>query len=203
MRRSIFACGLLLALAGIPSAVAAAAGGNEPLAAVAAAAGGNGPLAAVARHVAQARANSIDYWNDRAVRAEAATTRWLTVVRGRPPQHASHTSQANSPQTAQDTARAWHRRAIAAWRLATHPPHRRAWFCIHHREGSWTDPDAPYWGGLQMDYSFQSAYGAWLLKHKGTANHWTPLAQIWAAVRAWRVRGFEPWAGTAHACGVY
>jgi hypothetical protein len=97
----------------------------------------------------------------------------------------------------------WHRRAIAAWRVAHHPPRLRAWNCIHHYEGSWTDANAPYWGGLQMDYSFQSAYGSWLLRHEGTANHWAPLAQIWAGVRAWRVRGFEPWAGTAHACGVY
>ena len=61
MRRSIFACGLLLALAGIPSAVAAAAGGSEPLTAA--------TQAAVTQHVAQARANSIDYWNVKAERA--------------------------------------------------------------------------------------------------------------------------------------
>jgi len=190
MRRSIFACGLLVVLAGIPSAVAAA--------------GGNQPHPAAAAHVARARANSIDYWNVKAERAKATTARWLTVVRGRPPQDASRASREDlSPQAAEDDARAWHQRAIAAWRLATHPPQRRAWFCIHHYEGSWTDPNAPYWGGLQMDYSFQTAYGDWLLKHEGTANHWTPLTQIWAGVRAWRVRGFEPWAGSAHACGVY
>jgi hypothetical protein len=31
--------------------------------------------------------------------------------------------------------------------------------CIHSHEGSWSDSGSPYWGGLQMDYSFQSAYG--------------------------------------------
>ena len=31
------------------------------------------------------------------------------------------------------------------------PPHYSAWLCIHGHEGSWTDPDAPYHGGLQMD----------------------------------------------------
>ena len=87
--------------------------------------------------------------------------------------------------------------------LAKNPPELHAWYCIHSYEGSWTDPNAPYWGGLQMDMNFQSAYGPWLLQHKGTANHWTPLQQIWAGVRAWRVRGFEPWSNTAHACGVY
>jgi len=187
MRRSIFACGLLLALAGIPSAVAAA--------------GGSGHQAA-ARQASSARTDSVDYWNAKAARAQAATARWLTVVRGRPPQHASRAS-ANSPQAAQDLARTWHRRAVAASRRAKHPPQLRAWYCIHHYEGSWSDPNAPYWGGLQMDYNFQSAYGAWLLKHKGTADHWRPLAQIWTGVRAWRVRGFEPWGNSAHACGVY
>ena len=109
----------------------------------------------------------------------------------------------SSAEAARHLARIWHRRAIAASRLAHHPPKLRVWNCIHHYEGSWADPNAPYWGGLQMDYSFQSAYGPWLLQHKGTANHWAPLAQIWAGVRAWRVRGFAPWPNTARACGVY
>jgi len=74
--------------------------------------------------------------------------------------------------------------------------------CIHRYEGSWTDGGGPYWGGLQMDYSFQATYGAWLLRHRGTADHWSPLEQIWVAVRAWRVRGFSPWPSTASYCGV-
>lgn len=192
MRRSIIACGLLLALAGIPSAVATAAGANERQAA--------------AQHEtgAQADARSIAYWSGKARHAQAATARWLTVVRGRPPRQSfDETRASSSPQAARHLARVWHRRAIAAWRVAHDPPRRQAWYCIHHYEGSWTDPNAPYWGGLQMDYSFQSAYGAWLLKHNGTADHWTPLQQIWAGVRAWRVRGFSPWANTAHVCGVY
>ncbi len=32
-----------------------------------------------------------------------------------------------------------------------------------------------------MDLSFQQAYGGWLLHHKGTADHWSPLEQIWVA----------------------
>jgi hypothetical protein len=191
MRRSILACGLLLALAGISSAVAAAAGGS-----------GNQPAA---QHDASARAyvRSTDYWNGAARRAQAATARWLTIIRGRPPAQAFDTTRASSPQAARNLAQMWHERWIAASRLAHHPPQLRVWNCIHHYEGSWNDPNAPYWGGLQMDYSFQSAYGGWFLKHKGTADHWAPLAQIWAGVRAWRVRGFEPWANTAHICGAY
>ena len=38
-----------------------------------------------------------------------------------------------------------------------------------------------------MDLSFQQTYGGWLLRHKGTADHWSPLEQIWVAVRASRV----------------
>lgn len=194
MRRSVFACGLLLALAGIPSAVAAAAGGPRPH---------TESTQQQTQTQATAQAHAVALWNGKARRAQAATARWLTIMRGRPPRHVSHTVASATPQAARHLAQFWHRRATKAWKLAQHPPERRAWYCIHHYEGSWTDANAPYWGGLQMDMNFQSAYGAWLLKHEGTANHWTPLAQIWAGVRAWRTRGFEPWANTARACGVY
>lgn len=192
MRRSIIACGLLLALAGIPSAVATAAGGT----------GQPGPTTAQPEARAQAEARAINYWSGVAARAKASTRYWLAVVRGTPPRRIA-SNRKLSAHAAQAFARKWHRRAIAARRLAHHPPRLEAWNCIHHYEGSWTDPNAPYWGGLQMDYSFQNAYGHWLLQHRGTADHWTRLQQIWAGVRAWRVRGFEPWAGTAHLCGVY
>ena len=96
----------------------------------------------------------------------------------------------------------WAHRAKAARTRAKHPPHLTNWLCIHHYEGSWTDPGAPYYGGLQMDISFQRAYGAWLLRHKGTADHWTPLEQIWTAEHARRARGFYPWPNTARACGL-
>ena len=85
---------------------------------------------------------------------------------------------------------------------SSRPPHYDAWLCIHRGEGSWTDPNAPYYGGLQMDYSFQRAYGADLLARKGTADHWTPLEQMWVAEKAWRTRGFGPWPQTARACGL-
>jgi hypothetical protein len=96
----------------------------------------------------------------------------------------------------------WQRRARAARRLAQHPPHLAAFMCIHHYEGSWTDSGAPFWGGLQMNYGFQAAYGGWLLRTKGTADHWTPLEQIWTAEKALRSRGFYPWPNTARYCGL-
>jgi hypothetical protein len=104
--------------------------------------------------------------------------------------------------------RLWHR---DAWRIraerarfrAHHPPHLAEWRCIHRWEGSWTDPNSPYYGGLQMDLAFQRAYGPGLLRHKGTANHWAPYEQMWVAERALKAgRGFHPWPLTALRCGL-
>jgi hypothetical protein len=97
----------------------------------------------------------------------------------------------------------WHRRAVRARRLASRPPHRSGWLCIQRYEGAWADPDPPYYGGLQMDISFQRRYGGELLRRKGTADRWTPLEQMWVAERAHRSgRGFYPWPSTASACGL-
>jgi hypothetical protein len=93
---------------------------------------------------------------------------------------------------------AWHTR-----RRAQNPPHKRQWLCIHRFEGAWNDPNPPYYGGLQMDLGFQRTYGRQLLATKGTANHWTPLEQMWVAERAHRSgRGFYPWPNTARYCGL-
>ena len=98
--------------------------------------------------------------------------------------------------------RLWERRAAAARREAAHPPHEAAFLCIHRYEGSWTDSGGPYYGGLQMDLGFQKTYAPWLVRAKGTADHWTPLEQIWTAERAARSRGFFPWPNTARFCGL-
>ena len=98
---------------------------------------------------------------------------------------------------------AWKARAKRVSRRAHHPPHLRAWRCIHSHEGSWRDPNAPYYGGLQMDIAFQRAYGLRLLRTKGTADHWTRLEQMWTAERALRAgRGFHPWPVSARRCGL-
>src|SRR5947209_855567 len=105
MRRSIIACGLLLALAGISSAVATAAGGRghiEPTTPQ--------PVAASAH----AEVRSINYWNGVASRAKAATRHWLTIVRGTPPRQSAAPRRNLSPETARHFARIWQRRAIAA-----------------------------------------------------------------------------------------
>jgi hypothetical protein len=99
--------------------------------------------------------------------------------------------------------RVWKQIASRTQALAQHPPHARAWACIHHFEGAWSDPNAPYYGGLQMDLGFQRMYGRYLLARKGTANNWTPLEQMWVAERALRAgRGFDPWPNTARSCGL-
>ena len=109
----------------------------------------------------------------------------------------------NPPRALADRVPVWRRIARQTWTNARHPPHAAAWQCIHRFEGSWTDPASPYYGGLQMDLGFQRRYGAYLLRRKGTADHWTPLEQMWVAERALRAgRGFYPWPNTARTCGL-
>ena len=98
-------------------------------------------------------------------------------------------------------SRVEHRRAV---HLAQRPPHRRAWLCIHRYEGPWNARTGNgYYGGLQMDISFQRRYGGRLLARKGTADRWAPLEQMWIAERAHRSGlGFTPWPNTARYCGL-
>ena len=107
------------------------------------------------------------------------------------------------PADPQARIREWERISARVQRVAMHPPHLYAWTCIHRYEGAWTDTGTPYYGGLQMDLGFQRTYGPGLLARKGTADHWTPLEQMWVAERAVRAgRGFWPWPNTARMCGV-
>ena len=97
----------------------------------------------------------------------------------------------------------WTKRAAQARARGLRPPHRTAWLCIHRYEGPWTDPNAPYYGGLQMSIQFQRAHGRYLLRLKGTANRWTPVEQMWTAERALLAgNGFRPWPNTARRCGL-
>ena len=95
------------------------------------------------------------------------------------------------------------RRSKRAHEAARHPPHLSQFLCIHRYEGSWTDTGEPYYGGLQMDLTFQSLYGAEFLVRWGSADNWPVWAQLRAAVRAYQSgRGFSPWPNTARACGL-
>jgi hypothetical protein len=101
-------------------------------------------------------------------------------------------------------ARLWLQEARRVRARAARPPHHREWLCIHRYEGPWDAATGNgYYGGLQMDLTFQRSYGASLLRLKGTANRWSPLEQMWVAERAYRSgRGFRPWPNTARFCGL-
>jgi hypothetical protein len=107
-----------------------------------------------------------------------------------------------TPVGIHEAAAGWEQRSAVVHRIAEHPPHLQQFLCIHHYEGSWTDTGAPYYGGLQMDVGFQEHYGRWLYTTKGTADHWSPLEQIWTAEKALKSRGFWPWPNTARDCGL-
>lgn len=98
----------------------------------------------------------------------------------------------------------WQKRAAYARLKARRVPHKAQWLCIHRGEGAWSSHTGNgYYGGLQMDISFQRSYGGYLLRNKGTANHWSPYEQMWVAERAYRSgRGFYPWPNTARACSL-
>jgi hypothetical protein len=100
--------------------------------------------------------------------------------------------------------RLWRKRADGARRLAQRVPQKAQWLCIHRGEGRWNAHTSNgYYGGLQMDLSFQHSYGGYLLRLKGTANKWSPSEQMWVAERAFESgRGFYPWPNTARACGL-
>jgi hypothetical protein len=133
---------------------------------------------------------------------ERATWHWQHLM-GVPPSPTTGESPAQLGVTGSKLAlQRWRRLARAAWRRAQHPPHLAAFMCIHRYEGSWTDGGGPYYGGLQMNLGFQGTYGARLLRMKGTADHWSPLEQIWVAEKALRSRGFWPWPNTARYCGL-
>jgi len=100
--------------------------------------------------------------------------------------------------------RLWQTRATHVRRLVGSVPHKSQWLCIHRGEAAWNAHTGNgYYGGLQMDLSFQRSYGRYLLRLKGTADHWSPSEQMWVAERAYKSgRGFYPWPNTARACGL-
>ena len=205
MRRFILACGLLLAFAGMATAATAATASRNTDSTPIPAAGTTATVAAAgsAKRPSRWELRTTAAWRRHIRRFRADTRRWQTVMRGRPPAGISRSLSVRSLGRLRLLERRWRHRAHSALWHATHPPQMRDWLCIHRYEGSWADSGSPYWGGLQMDLSFQQTYGGWLLRHKGTADHWSPLEQIWAAERASHSRGFSPWPNTARDCGLY
>jgi hypothetical protein len=140
----------------------------------------------------------------RIINQRNSTWRWQDVMQVERTAYTGTHEQSTSREYRRWVLRVWESRAKRAWRKATRPPHYDEWMCIHRYEGSWVDPNAPYYGGLQMDLGFQRAYGAKLLETKGTADNWSPLEQMWVAERAHASgRGFYPWPNTARYCNLF
>jgi hypothetical protein len=159
--------------------------------------------AASTRTTAAARSAAIRYLRGEIAAYQRATWKWQRLM-GEPLTETEGRVLAEMRVAdVQKAVALWQRRAARVRRQAQNPPKLGAWLCIHRFEGSWRDSGAPYYGGLQMDLSFQRHYAARLLRSKGTADHWTPLEQIWVAERARRSgRGFYPWPNTARSCGL-
>ena len=70
-------------------------------------------------------------------------------------------------------------------------------------EGSWTDHNAPQWGGLQMDYGFQTHWGDVFYRRWGTADNWPVWAQLLTATQAVRhLHSYHSWPETRLRCGI-
>ena len=111
------------------------------------------------------------------------------------------TGGARSTAAGCETSGASGRSSTAAGRTARRTARRGAASSATKAAGTTRMP--PYYGGLQMDISFQRMYGRDLLRRKGTAENWTPVEQMWVAERALRAgRGFYPWPNTARYCGL-
>lgn len=141
-------------------------------------------------------------------RQRAETWRWQRLM-GKPLTPSSNSFlRSRKAEYRRWVLRLWTKRAAKARRIAQAPPRRAAWLCIyrherHPHQGWSTRTGNGYYGGLQMNISFQRTYGGWLLRRKGTADRWTAVEQMWVAERAFRSgRGFYPWPNTARYCGL-
>jgi hypothetical protein len=169
-------CSFALALAG-----AGAAGAAEPAAST--------PEAE--RLVEAIRKHRSAAWHWKRVMGRRRTTARFPERRVSDPERLAALSDLRERRASLQRKRAWNR------------PHEAAWRCIHRHEGRWNDPNAPYYGGLQMNRQFQRAYGRYLFRLKGTADSWSPAEQMWTAERAFRSgTGFRPWPNTARYCGL-
>lgn len=75
--------------------------------------------------------------------------------------------------------------------------------CVHSNEGAWNDATGNgYYGGMQMDVSFEQAYGPTFYARWGNANNWPATSQLIASYRAYLSRGWEPWPNTSLMCGL-
>ena len=106
------------------------------------------------------------------------------------------------------TAELWRDRSAwwaKRWENRPQIKYLQQWICIHNHEGAWNaNTGNGYYGGLQMDITFQNAYGSDMIsKYGGYAHTWSPRDQIIVAERAHDSgRGFGPWPNTRRMCGI-
>ena len=97
----------------------------------------------------------------------------------------------------------WHPSADAAGEASRATRLVDEFRCVHHYEGAWDDDTGNgYYGGLQMDRTFELTYGHEFVQSFGNANRWPPALQLAVAIRAWTHRGFHPWPNSARLCGL-
>jgi hypothetical protein len=169
---------------------------------VSAALGARGRAAARVAAAHHASGPAVVQLEARLRRYEQTTWYWQRLTGAPRTSTAGRTLSAMALDRLRRTVVRWEHRAVRAHHAAEHPPHLAQWMCIHRYEAAWNDVGAPYWGGLQMSLTFQERYGGWIYRKKGTADHWTPLEQIWTAEKALKSRGFWPWPNTARLCGL-
>jgi hypothetical protein len=149
-----------------------------------------------------------DYLLPEIQRARKETWRWERLMRVRRTQSTRAAERTNDADHRRAILDSWRDKARRRKRQAQNPPRLRQWLCIHRherhpRQGWSTKTGNGFYGGLQMDLSFQRTYAPELLRRKGTADRWSAIEQIWVAERAYRSgRGFYPWPNTARYCGL-
>lgn len=140
------------------------------------------------------------------IEARKKTWRWQDVMQRTrtEPKFSGRELAAKSEAFKERVLAIWSKRARRTALAAKEPPHEREFRCIHRYEGPWdANTGNGYYGGLQMDKTFQRQYGPRLVRRKGLAHRWTPMEQIWVGERARREgRGFYPWPTAARSCGL-
>ena len=120
---------LILALAGLIACCACSIAGGADLA-----------TAATAGTKAKTqRAAAIAWLGGQILGYERSTWHWNRLMGVPRVQTEGRVFAAMSIADIQRAVRLWQQRAAAARRQAAHPPHEKAFLCIHHYEGSWTD----------------------------------------------------------------